>query len=490
MAHTTDSQTAVLYARVSSKEQEREGFSIPAQLELLRAYAAKNDITILQEFVDVETAKRAGREQFGVMLDFLRAARDCRGVLVEKTDRLYRNWHDYVAVDELNLELHFVKEGMIYSAESRSSDKLTHDIKVALARNYSNNLGEETSKGMLQKARQGIWPSNAPLGYRNVQDAAGHRVIEPDPDRAPIIRRMFERYATGKYSLKDIGQMAQNEGFSYRKSGDPVPKSTVATILAKRLYTGSFDWKGTVYEGSHEPIISHELWMSVQEVLSQRRGASGARKHDFAFGRLVDCGHCGCSLVAERKKGKYTYYRCSGYKRKCPEPYVREEVLAEHFALALDHLHFDDEVMAWITQALRESYRDERQFHDEAIIRLQQETKKLQNRLEKLYEDKLDGAVDLAFFDRKSADWRQEQERVLARIAEHQNANRSYFEDGVMLLELARTAGKLFREQKPKEQRRLLDFVLSNSSWKGGDREVDLDGPGRAPMMFSLTTGR
>src|SRR5687767_6587646 len=100
----------VLYARVSSKDQEREGFSIPAQLKLLRQYAREHDLTIAREFVDVETAKQTGRAGFGGMLAYLRGDQSCRTILVEKTDRLYRNIRDWVTVDDLDIAVHFVKE--------------------------------------------------------------------------------------------------------------------------------------------------------------------------------------------------------------------------------------------------------------------------------------------------------------------------------------------------------------------------------------------
>jgi hypothetical protein len=87
---------AVIYSRVSSKDQEKEGFSIPAQLDLLRGYAGANGYAIAQEFVDVETAKAAGRTGFGEMIAFLKKHTTCRTVLVEKTDRLYRNLRDWV----------------------------------------------------------------------------------------------------------------------------------------------------------------------------------------------------------------------------------------------------------------------------------------------------------------------------------------------------------------------------------------------------------
>jgi DNA invertase Pin-like site-specific DNA recombinase len=164
----------VLYARVSSKDQEKEGFSIPAQLRLLREYANSKEFVIAREFTDVETAKESGRTNFGQMLDYLKKrASVCRTILVEKTDRLYRNVKDYATVDELGVEVHLVKENEIISRDSRSSEQFVHGIKVLMARNYSLNLGEETIKGMIEKARTGIYPSYAPVGYRNVDTANG-----------------------------------------------------------------------------------------------------------------------------------------------------------------------------------------------------------------------------------------------------------------------------------------------------------------------------
>ena len=114
---------AVIYARVSSKEQEKEGFSIPAQLKLLNEYAAAHGLTVAEEYVDVETAKQSGRTSFGAMVAYLRVRPSVRVLLVEKTDRLYRNLKDWVTVDELDVEVHFPKEGVVLSRESRSSEK-------------------------------------------------------------------------------------------------------------------------------------------------------------------------------------------------------------------------------------------------------------------------------------------------------------------------------------------------------------------------------
>jgi DNA invertase Pin-like site-specific DNA recombinase len=194
-------QEAVIYARVSSKDQEKEGYSIPAQLELLRQYAERHGFRILREFIDVETAKAAGRVGFSEMVAFLGTTIGCRTILVEKTDRLYRNLRDRVTIDDLGAELHFVKENVVLSKDSRSHEKFIHDIKVVIAKNYCDNLSEETRKGMLEKAREGMWPSYAPLGYLNVSGPDGKRCIEPDPELAPMILQMYEMYATGRHSV-------------------------------------------------------------------------------------------------------------------------------------------------------------------------------------------------------------------------------------------------------------------------------------------------
>tara|TARA_R110002073_G_scaffold123819_1_gene267610 strand:+ start:577 stop:2148 length:1572 start_codon:yes stop_codon:yes gene_type:complete len=472
--HNHSAIDVILYARVSSKEQEREGFSISAQLKLLREYAAREGFVIEHEFVDAETAKSAGRSGFDEMVGFFRDNADThRLLLVEKTDRLYRNFKDYVTIDELDLDIHLVKEGAVLGPNARSSEKFIHGIKVLMAKNYCDNLSEETKKGMREKARQGGWPGRAPHGYRNAEGTNGKRAIEPDPEFAPIIRGLFEWYATGDHSTREATQKLRDDGLVFRKSKGMLPKSTVHQILRNPFYMGEFNWSGERYQGVHEPLISRDLWQRVQDILTGRFAKRHRKaKHDFAFSRLIECGHCGGGMVGEIKKGKYIYYHCTGYKGKCPEPYTRQEVLEEKFGEVLRGLTFDNDILAWVTQALRESHVDEKQCHNEAIIRLQAEYNRLQNRIETAYEDKLDGRINVAYFDKKSAEWRTEQDRIQRIIKEHESANRTYYDEGVKLLELASRAHELFQKQEPKEKRRLLDFVLSNSSWANGELSV------------------
>jgi DNA invertase Pin-like site-specific DNA recombinase len=355
---------AVIYARVSSKEQEKEGFSIPAHLKLLKEYAAANGLAMAQEYVDVETAKQTGRTAFGEMVAFLKANRAVRAMLVEKTDRLYRNLKDWVTIDELDVEMHFAKEGVVLSRESRSSEKFMHGIKVLMAKNYIDNLSEEARKGMQEKAEQGIWPTKTPLGYRNITGPDGKKIIAIDPTLSPIVAKLFEWYARGDISLKEVARKAQTAGLLYPKTGAKVPVSTVHTILRNRLYTGWFEWNGKLIKGKHEALVPVELWERAQGVLDGRFAKKAKRgRHDFAFSGLIACHACGCAVVGEIKKERYTYYHCTGYADKCQgnpascrRKYVREEALEAQFTELLGCLKFDDEVLDWVRDALHASH--------------------------------------------------------------------------------------------------------------------------------------
>ena len=330
---------------------------------------------------------------------------------------------------------------------------------------------------MREKAEQGIWPSFAPLGYRNLDGPDGKKIIAPDPDVAPIISKLFDWYATGRLSLKESAHKARDAGLVYRKSGAKVPVSTVHSILRNRIYTGWFEWNGKMIQGRHEPLVSVELWERVQAVMDGRFAKKHRRMtHDFAFSGLIACSKCGCSVVGEIKKQRYVYYHCTGYSDKCQgnpatcrRKYVREEALEQQFTSLLGQLHFDDEVLSWVQEALHSSHADKPREQEEAIARLRAEYDRLQRRLDAMYVDKLDGRVDVAFFDKMATEWRAEQARCQREIDRHQEADKSYMDEGVQILELARNAQRLFERQEPRQKRRLLNFVLSNCTWEDGE---------------------
>jgi site-specific DNA recombinase len=468
---------AVLYARVSSKDQEKEGYSIPAQLRLLRDYALQKDLVVVEEFVDVETAKRSGRAALAAMLSYLKKHRStCRTVLVEKTDRLYRNLKDWTTLDDLGTTIHLVKEGRIIGPDSRSSDHLAHGINVLMARNYILNLGEETRKGMTEKARAGIYPSYAPAGYRNVMGADGKRTIVPDTDTAPVITEIFERFAQGHHSVNSLVKEMNTEGVQLR--GRKLHSSVVHQILRKRLYTGDFDWDGVTYPGIYDPLVTRDCWQRVQLLLDARAETHTRKvKHEFVYTALVRCGHCGCLLVGELKKGKYVYYHCTGNRGKCPEPYTREEVLSGQFANLLRDLVIPPATLEWLGEAVLSSDRSEQATRAETIRKLRVRHEQIEARIGTMYMDKLDGRITPAFFDQQAATMRREQDGLMRKIQEIQRAMPVPIDEAIDMLRLTSRASELFLQQPASEQRRLLRTVVEKASWKDGKLQTALFEP-------------
>lgn len=461
---------AVLYARVSSKEQE-EGFSIPAQLKLLAGYARENGLKIVEEFIDAETAKKAGRTKFNEMVKFLENNTNTKIVLCEKTDRLYRNFKDYCTIDDLNIEIHLVKENEIINKYSKSHQKFIHGIKVLMAKNYIDNLSEEIRKGMNEKVNQGYYPSHAPLGYYNsikLINGEKIKIIEIDDKISFIVKKLFELYATGSYSLKDIAEYASKEGLRSRK-GNKLEKCTVHRMLKNPIYYGYFQWSHTLYKGKHPSIISKELFDSVQLSFNGHNRPKNPKKHKFAFSGLLTCGKCGCAITSEIKKGKYIYYHCTGYKGKCGNKPIREEALIEKFGGIIKKVKMDPNILNWLKEALKESHKDKKEYHNSQIDNLQKQYTKYNNRLDRLYEDKLDGIITKEFFEEKNKLWLKEQQDISSSIEKHKKANANYFEQGIKILELTQKLYSAYLQENPKEKGHLVNLLLSNCTLNDGN---------------------
>ena len=467
---------AVLRARVSTKEQENEGYSIQAQCSLLRDYAAGRGIVIVEEFVDAESSKIGDADGFTRMIEYLNKHPRCRTILVEKTDRLYRNPKDWVTIDTLGVEVHFVKENEIISADSRSSQKFIHGMKVLMAKNYLDNLSEETLKGMTEKARSGFYPSYAPVGYRNAEGPGARRILVTDADASPVITELFTRFSTGTYSIRSLVKELNQEGFSL--SGNRLRSSVVHQILRKRLYMGDFDWNGVTYQGNHEPLVTAACWQRVQDLLDTRAQTKTRKvKHDFAFTGVVRCGHCGCLMVGELKKSRYVYYHCTGNRGKCPEPYTRQEVLTTQFAAVLRELVIPQPVLDWLGDAVLESDRTEQAARQQSVLRLQAQHARIESRIRAMYLDKLDGIVAQDFYDQKTAEWRKEQQDLQRKIRDIQRAAPAPIDQAVDVIRVTSRASELFLEQTFSEQRRLLQLMIESATWRDGALRTTLFEP-------------
>ena len=464
---------AYLYARVSSRGQEREGFSIPAQQALLRAYAADNGFAIIEEFVDVETAKKTGRTSFTKLLAALKKQPEPRpAILVEKTDRLYRNLKDWVTLDELKVDVHFVKEGVIVSEESRSSEKFIHGIKVLMAKNYVDNLQEEVKKGLNQKCDEGHYPGLAPIGYLNVR-TNGRSLLQIDPEKALLVRNLFELYARGEHSIEALVEYARGVGLRGRHGG-PVHTAVIHNALRNPLYAGTFYWGGKQYVGSDPTIVSQELFDRVQARLDGHPYTRG-RQHSFAFAGLITCGHCGGAITAEIKKEKYVYYHCATRCQR--EPFVSEAKIAAMFCEAVRPLKFPDDIREAFLGCLKDSRRDIEGDVKARVTAAQAKLERVTRLINAAYEDKLEGRIDDGFFTTKRAEWEAQRADAAEEIQRLTRTSAKTLDYAINVFELANRAYDLLISREPRDQRPLLEVLLSNSVLAEGRVTVTFASP-------------
>ncbi len=453
---------AVIYARVSSKEQEREGYSIDAQLRLLSEYADREGFQVQREFVEIETAKQAGRPVFREMLEFLQADPECRTILAEKTDRLYRNIRDWVTIDDLELDIHFVKEAVIVGPNARSSDKFIHGIKVLVAKNYVDNLSEEIQKGMTEKVLKGGWPHRAPFGYRNVD---GLLSVEPDPEKAKAVKWLYHRYAAGDISLRELRREFRRAGYPFS-----IANSTISKVLGDPFYKGVMRWRGELHAGAYDPLVDSKTWNKVQVLLkSTSKVPDKVYTGDFTYKGLLTCGHCDCAIVGEKKKGKYIYYHCTQNRGECKaNGWIRQETIDAAFAESLKSLRLEPEMHDQFTRALREVHITEMRQRNNELTILNDSAKQLRARLDTAYQDKLTGRVDEGFWRKHHAKLQDELNNVFDAIKGYHHAHLDQYEIGAQLLEFSQGADRMFQMGDIDIKRQIVNLVHSNCQLRSG----------------------
>jgi site-specific DNA recombinase len=327
-----DTNEAILYARVSTRDQARtgggeEGYSIPHQREACQAKAQALGAAIVEEYVDAgESAKTAQRPELQRLLKDIKKRR-VRYLIAHKIDRLARNREDDMAIRLMlaraGVELVSCTENITNSAHGR----FLHNIMADTAEFYRENLAEEVMKGLVRKAKEGGTPFRAPLGYLNTREFVDgfsvSRVIL-DEERAPIVRWCLEQYATGEWTVNELVVAARARGLTTRptraKRAEPINPTTMHNLLRNPYYMGVVAYNGFHYEGKHPPLASPETWLRVQDVLAAHRHAGEKdRKWPHYLRGSIFCGACGGRLVYSRHRGNgglYEYFHCVKKKLK------------------------------------------------------------------------------------------------------------------------------------------------------------------------------
>jgi site-specific DNA recombinase len=446
----------IIYCRVSTAEQSESGYSLQSQEKLLREYAEKNSFKVSKIYSVSESASgQKQRQMFDEMLDIL-IKKQIKKIVVEKVDRLTRNLKDAVKINEWiggdeEREVHFAKENWILNKDSKSNEKFIWNIRVSTSQYYTDNLSEEVKKGQKEKIRQGWLPTKPPIGYKTVGEK-GHKIHVIEETSALFVKRLFDLYATGNYSLKKLQEEISKEGMLSRR-GNLMPISRLASILAYPFYIGKIRWNGEIYEGNHDPLIDKTLFEKVQTIL-KGKATPKYGKHLYLFKGLISCGECGGSVTWEKHKG-HLYGHCNHYRNCNQSTWSKEYEIEDQIIDILSKLRIkNSRLFEWIKKALKESHKDKIDYYSNSVDELKKRHDLIEKRLDKLYEDRLDEKISEDFYERKFKQYTEEKSDILGSINRHSNADAKYFELGISFFELAQKGAEIYTSLKENVERK------------------------------------
>lgn len=389
----------VAFARVSSKAQEEEGYSLDAQLKVLKQYCREHKLDVVTEFRISETAsKNERRTVFREMLHYIERNK-ITNLVVEKTDRLTRNFRDALVVDDwLEADqqrvLHMVKEGLVIHKYSRSDTKLMWNIYLSLSKKYSDNLREEAMKGWYEKLEQGWMPAPPPPGYKTAL-ADGKKIHILDEERAFLVERAFKLYLDSDQNIQTVANEVGRLGLTSRKD-KPLTKSAIHKMLRNPFYIGTIHFNGKDYPGAHETLLDDDLFFAVQVKLGERHQTKIIR-HNPLFKGMLRCGHCKGVITWQCQKGRY-YGSCQRHSEGCKgRRLLREDRLEESLLIRLDEIDASSAGAA-LLRALTDILQVREQpyigKHRQSVMKtIEQQLRRLERMEDCLYDDKLAGLI-------------------------------------------------------------------------------------------------
>ncbi|MGH9856879.1 MAG: recombinase family protein, partial [Acidobacteriota bacterium] len=330
-----------IYTRKSTDDKDRQVRSIADQLSELKELALKEQVDVVDVFVEKQTAKIPGRPVFGEMIERMEKG-EATGILAWHPDRLARN-----SVDGGRI-IYLVDTGVItemkfptFWFDPTPQGKFMLSIAFSQSKYYVDNLSENIKRGHRNKVKDGIWPQMSPLGYVNK-----NKRIVPDPELASLIRKTFEVYATGNFTLRELRDKFNALGLK-RKSGRELAVSNYQKLLKNPIYTGQMRYNGEIFEGKHEPIITKKLFDSVQEVMMRKSKPKSRGLKPYLFRGFFRCGECSCFITTETQKG-HNYLRCTKRKNPCSQKYTREEIITSEIHKEIKKVSLPDDWASWM----------------------------------------------------------------------------------------------------------------------------------------------
>lgn len=457
----------VALARVSSREQEREGFSLAVQEDALRRYATQTGGEIVRFFRIAETAsKRDERKTFKELIAFAKKnSAKLDGLLFYKVDRAARNLFDYVELERLESE-----QGLSFISVSQPTDnnpagRMMRRTLANMASFYTEQQSVDVREGHARRVQEGWFVGTAPYGYRNIRKE-GRGIIEVDPISADAVRRIFHLYAYEPLTVDALVDRLHREGLSYRNATPRFPRSSVYVMLRDRCYIGEVEYGGQWHPGKHEPLIDRATWDRVQVLL----GSKSYRAHRLTYaGGLIRCGHCGNLITGEQviKKAtgkRYVYYRCTMYNAKPGHPKVRltESQLDEQVLAVFKAIEQPEQVRDWFARALLEWSKHERGETKERAGQLQRELTQLREQQDRLLNLRLLEEIEADTFASKGTELRDRVAQLTLQLEAADRDRGEQAELAVKVFELSQALEGKWLVADYGEKRRLLEIVFLN----------------------------
>ncbi|WP_145376706.1 recombinase family protein [Symmachiella dynata] len=463
----------VIWTRVSSREQ-KEGYSIDAQLRVTREKAQRLGWNVVREFELDESAKRgAERKIFNEMLRWLakNAKREkIKAILCHKLDRACRNMRDAVRLQELEdacgVQLSFVENEFGPGAAGTFS----FNVMAAVAQYYSDNLREEVIKGLDEKVRQG-WPTGlAPYGYINVDDR--DEPIVPHPEKSKTLIRIFDLYSSGSHTFKSLADRLASEGHEFRDSQSRFNRTALSHILNNRFYIGELHRNGHVFEGRYQRVIHRATFDACQDILSGRKRRTGTYHLPLAGG-LFRCEYCGQSITGERIRRKlkgggireHIYYRCCNNNRGPDHPKVRWKArdLEEAIAEDLEKMRMPTlEVADWFRKELWAAVHDLTGYRRQQATSFAKRKTELANMQDRLLNAYLAGTIDEEAYKAKSNELKAETASADESLDKLGDVDPARGELAVTLFDWTQKAAEIWRGSNNTVRRDILDAVCLN----------------------------
>lgn len=479
---------AVIIARVSTLEQE-DGHSLDGQIQRLREYCQRKTLNIIKEYRIVESSTRGRRKLFNEALGFASSRGETIAIVVDKVDRLQRRVSEVASLEPLintnKIELHFCSENSIIHSGSRANDKTMWNMQAVFAQNYTDMVSDNVCKTIDHKTKMGelCWP--APLGYLNFDNhETGKKDVMLDPERSFLVRRIFDEYATGNYSMGAIVQMAKEWGLRSKKK-NVLGKSSIESILKNPFYYGYMRTKGEIKKHCYPPLIDYSLFQTCESVIARHNKKPFKYAGlPFIFRGLVRCAKCGRAYTSEKKKGKYVYLRPNP-KDGCDCKPINQTMVLEDVGKTLKKLKIPAHVMEDIRKQLKANFEAKKKHHNTYIDSLRKEQIDIEKNLDKLLDLLIASSITKEVYDKKSSSMQKRQVEVENEMQTLTRADHIFSETLSSLLDIASRAYELFESSDPDEKRKIINFIFPNLEIRNKKVEKTM----RKPLGYMLGMG-